>query len=190
MKPFKTTTTHGLQKLHISPTRAGAQRPGSHHVLTTDMQKQSSLWVQKPRNSYSGTCPCTYVERQAYNGISSAGTSPFVHPLTDSRLTTHQRLSAASPLFWQTKWRKAPQDFPWRANQSTGLFCRGGFSKSTASKTKTPKICTPLVWLSRRWQIPRCRGSSFVGISILPGLIYGPGILYYSDPSKLDSIRT
>mmetsp|Transcript_52124 Transcript_52124/g.139566 ORF Transcript_52124/g.139566 Transcript_52124/m.139566 type:complete len:343 (-) Transcript_52124:113-1141(-) len=28
-----------------------------------------------------------------------------------------------------------------------------------------PKICTPLVFPSRRWQMPRCRGSSWVGIS-------------------------
>mmetsp|Transcript_7006 Transcript_7006/g.21865 ORF Transcript_7006/g.21865 Transcript_7006/m.21865 type:complete len:266 (+) Transcript_7006:701-1498(+) len=28
-----------------------------------------------------------------------------------------------------------------------------------------PKICTPLVWLSRRWQMPRCRGSLLLGIS-------------------------
>ncbi len=30
-----------------------------------------------------------------------------------------------------------------------------------------PKICTPLVWESSRWQIPRCRGSKRVGISTL-----------------------
>mmetsp|Transcript_54546 Transcript_54546/g.137716 ORF Transcript_54546/g.137716 Transcript_54546/m.137716 type:complete len:251 (+) Transcript_54546:1220-1972(+) len=41
--------------------------------------------------------------------------------------------------FCVVKWRKASQDLP--------------------------KICTPLVWLSRRWQMPRCRGSVALGIS-------------------------
>mmetsp|Transcript_105905 Transcript_105905/g.299569 ORF Transcript_105905/g.299569 Transcript_105905/m.299569 type:complete len:306 (-) Transcript_105905:79-996(-) len=43
--------------------------------------------------------------------------------------------------FWTVKCRNASQDFP--------------------------KICTPLVWLSSRWQMPRCRGSFLLGMSNL-----------------------
>ena len=50
-------------------------------------------------------------------------------------------LIQSEQLFWPTKCLKAAHDFP--------------------------KICTPLVWESRRWQIPRCRGSKRVGISTL-----------------------